>query len=1646
MADQLTLGDLIWKLGFSNDKEFVAALENQFKLGEKLAAESGKRAGTAAGKGIADNATDGAKRGGEESAKGFGDAFSKNLKSGKGFFASVSDALASVRDESAQKGSEAGSSFVADFAKGIGTVALGTLLADTISAGFEGAISATQEFVDQSVEEYKRYDAGLNQLRISADTNLPAAQERIRAISEEAKIFSETDIAGTVGSLIQSGLNGAQALKSVETGALLAAGALDPVTGQFADLNAVSVGLTTVTRSLGLSFDNTGATADILALAAQKSGTNLEGMVKVVSELGGLSTTTGVGLTDLSASVGYLTNIGFDASAAGTGLNTVINGLLSPTGKLKDQADKLGISFITSTGETRPFMEIIKNLGRVANEGAVGAKFLKDVGLDTYALKVAVALGKGSGEVQKFKNDLENAGGSAQRLADVSRNGLPASLKASEVAAANARKELGQALAPAVAAVTVAMTGAIKEGGNFIRHFGDYAPTLAAITTAIAVLAAGIYGPAALSFALAVIPGLAGAAGTAIAVAFGPVGVAALAISALAATITKLFADIRSAESETAALDAERQRLINNDSTGRLKLINQRIDLYQKLNALQEETTALEKRAVDDRKRAEDIGGPLAGKTPSEKALDAKREEIKLTKESIATTEKEIEALKARTKQQQANKPAPAPAQPRPDLTAPAKPPRAAAGYVAPTDAEIASARQYVAALLDARDSGKGIAEARAEVDKFSKSSKGAAEAVKQVTDELVTQRRQAKAGQAEDDAAAKRRKAEQDAEAKRIKSERDQRLKEFQDARDQIASIEGEAQFKALIEKSTEAQLLAIIAEEKRLAARAKGKGDLDGYNLALQREGQTRAQLNTVREKELALLAQLAEEYRNGGEFLAKNQRFNAGTGLETVAQSQRVRLLAEGNQASDEQIRRSIDSIKSLLKSADDGVIALSKNSRTILESNLTFLEARIGDAADRIFAAADKANLAAEPSQNDGADPLGPTADAIDESLKRIQDGLKAGLSPVEIQADAEYIGRLLEKNLVPYALLGNAQQLFAAYLKLVDDGKTALDEFFAKGNTGEFAFKVDIAPETFARLTEIETKLKAGGLSAEELNALLEELGVIGQNPSLTAWATELADNARAAIGVINDLRGTTEDYLKTARTGELAFKLDVSPETVTRLTQIEDALNAGGLSADDLKKLLEEIAYFGNNPGLTEWTTELTAKANDLKDGLADLTRGSDQAGRSLAAIPDAVDFTGLQSELGKLAETDLTNPEAVGAGLRRIQDILEQGVPDAFKPLAALLQNILKGAFDTIEADLKTKIKNLEDIAAAREGNNTAPRAPGGTEGNQLAQDPTEVDAELEALTTQIERVKELKTELELVRQERDAGVKTETDVLASSFALSDALQKEIDTGLLDIDTIRRLRLELALLAQDRAKVIAAIDPGNNTAPRAPGASDYNSGDYSYSGDGPSDPAPFDSKGLEAQINQVGTSFVTTIVDGVKNGDLQGAFKGAMGNVADFFIGELIKGVVGKFAAELAASIAASVAEAAAAKVATKVAEPVIEAGGKIVEGVIAGGATGSAGGPVGIAIGAGIGLLAGLLPLLFQKKPEPVQTQANLPGPGGTPSINYTAEANVSFQSGASFSDPAFRATWRKETEDLALGLLERLKLINPTGDKTK
>lgn len=286
-----------------------------------------------------------------------------------------------------------------------------------MARGFAALGAAATIAIADSIRVFADFETSM--LRVKAISG--ATGEEFKSLSDLAKelgsttAFTAREAAQAMGFLAQAGFDVGevhQALPKVLS--LAAAGQLD--LAQAADITA------SVLRGFGLEASESGRVADVLAAAASKSNTSVEGMGEAFKFAGPVASAMGVSLEETAAALGVLSNAGLKGSLAGTGLRMVL---------VKMGEDVAGAGGLTQALET-------------LNTDGVQAVVDTMKELDARAGTAAVALTGQMGVLKQLHKEMQSVDGISDRMAETMLSGIGGSAVKTGSALEGLRIQIGE--------------------------------------------------------------------------------------------------------------------------------------------------------------------------------------------------------------------------------------------------------------------------------------------------------------------------------------------------------------------------------------------------------------------------------------------------------------------------------------------------------------------------------------------------------------------------------------------------------------------------------------------------------------------------------------------------------------------------------------------------------------------------------------------------------------------------------------------------------------------------------------------------------------------------------------------------------------------------------------------------------------------------------------------------------------------------------------------------------------------------------------------------------------------------------------------------------------------------------------------------
>ena len=209
---------------------------------------------------------------------------------------------------------------------------------DTVDtfANFESAMSQVKAVSGAEGQEFE--DLNRKAKEMGATTKFTA--------TEAAEAFNYMGMAGWKSKQMIAGIDGIMNLAAAS--------------GE--DLGKVSDIVTDALTAFGLKAEDSSRFADVLAAAASNANTNVGMLGESFKYIAPVAGSLGYTVEDTAIALGLIANSGIKGSMAGTALRSAFINLISPTDKMKQRMDLLGISAKNADGSMKPLKELMDHL------------------------------------------------------------------------------------------------------------------------------------------------------------------------------------------------------------------------------------------------------------------------------------------------------------------------------------------------------------------------------------------------------------------------------------------------------------------------------------------------------------------------------------------------------------------------------------------------------------------------------------------------------------------------------------------------------------------------------------------------------------------------------------------------------------------------------------------------------------------------------------------------------------------------------------------------------------------------------------------------------------------------------------------------------------------------------------------------------------------------------------------------------------------------------------------------------------------------------------------------------------------------------------------------------------------------------------
>ena len=252
-----------------------------------------------------------------------------------------------------------------------------------------------------------------------------ATADDMEMLNEKAKqmgidtVFSATEAGKAFEYMAMAGWKTEQMMSGIE-------GIMNLAAASGEDLGLVSDIVTDAMTAFGLSAEESGHFADVLAAASSNANTNVGMMGDTFKYVAPVAGAMKFSIEDTAVAIGLMANAGIKASQAGTALRQVFTRLAKPPKEAAEAMEALNLSVTNADGSFKPLMEIIEEMrdkfsALTDEQKTMYAAMLG--GQEAMSGLLAV-VNASEGDITKLSAAIDNADGSAKKMAETKLDNL----------------------------------------------------------------------------------------------------------------------------------------------------------------------------------------------------------------------------------------------------------------------------------------------------------------------------------------------------------------------------------------------------------------------------------------------------------------------------------------------------------------------------------------------------------------------------------------------------------------------------------------------------------------------------------------------------------------------------------------------------------------------------------------------------------------------------------------------------------------------------------------------------------------------------------------------------------------------------------------------------------------------------------------------------------------------------------------------------------------------------------------------------------------------------------------------------------------------------------------------------------------------
>lgn len=269
------------------------------------------------------------------------------------------------------------------------------------AAEFEQAMAMVQSVTGATADEFAALEA------------------KAKELGKTSK-FTMTEIGAGMEFLGRAGFETNEIISAMD-------GVVALASSQVMDLGRAADITSNILTGMGLAADEAGRVADVLAQTAASANVTVEMLGESFKYAAPLAAAAGWSIEETAAAIGKMGDAGIQGSMAGTALRFALAELIGESENFTDKLGALGLKMDDLKGPDGQLLGMAEVFGVFEEKGFGAAEMLSLFGKRA-GPGMAILLKEGGDSLAAYTDELENAGGAAQRMADIQLDTLSGQL------------------------------------------------------------------------------------------------------------------------------------------------------------------------------------------------------------------------------------------------------------------------------------------------------------------------------------------------------------------------------------------------------------------------------------------------------------------------------------------------------------------------------------------------------------------------------------------------------------------------------------------------------------------------------------------------------------------------------------------------------------------------------------------------------------------------------------------------------------------------------------------------------------------------------------------------------------------------------------------------------------------------------------------------------------------------------------------------------------------------------------------------------------------------------------------------------------------------------------------------------------------